>query len=175
MPDKVQFVENFVEVYVFNRALSTQHDEFLIGWRRPWKSSFIKSLWTGFTSPCHKVLCTASYPCSRSAASAPHGTATNNHSRYNVFSGNLTLNVVFTLGIARFSHFFPYSMLYSTSSYLKNLISVNLNFCFDCFKGTQTWNFFFWLFCRNRNHMVPRACNTRFLKIVFEVAEIFDF
>ncbi len=31
MPDKVQFVENFVEVYAFNRAVSTQHDEFLIG------------------------------------------------------------------------------------------------------------------------------------------------
>jgi hypothetical protein len=43
------------------------------------------------------------------------------------------------------------------------------------FKGTQAWNFFFYFFCRNRNHMVPRACNTRFLKIVFELAEIFDF
>jgi hypothetical protein len=32
----------------------------------------------------------------------------------------------------------------------------------------------FILFCRNRNHMVPRACNTRFLKIVFDSAEIFD-
>jgi hypothetical protein len=31
MPDKVKFVKNFVEVYVFNRAVSTQHDEFLIG------------------------------------------------------------------------------------------------------------------------------------------------
>ncbi len=26
-----------------------------------------------------------------------------------------------------------------------------------------------------RNHMVPRACNTRFLKILFDSAEIFDF
>jgi len=42
-------------------------------------------------------------------------------------------------------------------------------------KGTQAWNFFSDFFCRNRNHMVPRACNTRFLKIVFELAEIFDF
>ncbi len=43
------------------------------------------------------------------------------------------------------------------------------------FKGTQAWNFFFYFFCRNRNHMVPRACNTRFLKIVFKLAEIFYF
>ncbi len=42
-------------------------------------------------------------------------------------------------------------------------------------KGTQAWNIFFWLFCRNRILMVPRACNTRFLKIVFDSAEIFDF
>ncbi len=34
---------------------------------------------------------------------------------------------------------------------------------------------FFDFFCRNRNHIVPRACNTRFLKIFFELAEIFDF
>ncbi len=34
---------------------------------------------------------------------------------------------------------------------------------------------FFYFFCRNRNLMVPRACNTRFLKIVFDSAEIFDF
>ena len=27
---------------------------------------------------------------------------------------------------------------------------------------------FFYIFCRNRNLMVPRACNTRFLKIVFD-------
>ncbi len=31
------------------------------------------------------------------------------------------------------------------------------------------------LFCKNRNLMVPRACNTRFLKIIFDSAEIFDF
>ncbi len=42
-------------------------------------------------------------------------------------------------------------------------------------KGTQTWNFFFYFFCRNRNLMAPRACNTRFLKIVFDSAEIFHF
>jgi hypothetical protein len=42
-------------------------------------------------------------------------------------------------------------------------------------KGTQAWNFFFYFFCRNRILMVPRACNTRFLKIVFDSAEIFDF
>jgi hypothetical protein len=42
-------------------------------------------------------------------------------------------------------------------------------------KGTQAWNFFFDFFCINRNLMVPRACNTRFLKIVFNSAEIFDF
>ena len=42
------------------------------------------------------------------------------------------------------------------------------------FKGTQAWNFFKYFFCRNRNHMVPRACNKRFLKIEFELAEIFD-
>ncbi len=41
-------------------------------------------------------------------------------------------------------------------------------------KGTQAWNFC-WIFCRNRNLMVPRACNTRFLKIIFDSAEIFDF
>jgi hypothetical protein len=35
--------------------------------------------------------------------------------------------------------------------------------------------FFFTFLCRNRNLMVPRACNTRFLKIVFDSAEIFDF
>ncbi len=35
--------------------------------------------------------------------------------------------------------------------------------------------FFFNFFCRNRNFMVPRACNTRFLKIVFYLAEIFNF
>jgi hypothetical protein len=35
--------------------------------------------------------------------------------------------------------------------------------------------FFFYFFCRNRNLMVPRACNMRFLKIVFDSAEIFDF
>ncbi len=29
-------------------------------------------------------------------------------------------------------------------------------------------DFFFDFFCRNRNLMVPRACNTRFLKIVFD-------
>ncbi len=31
---------------------------------------------------------------------------------------------------------------------------------------------FFDFFCRNRNLMVPGACNTRFLKIVFDSAEI---
>ncbi len=40
--------------------------------------------------------------------------------------------------------------------------------------GTQAWIFFFF-FCRNRNLMVPRACYTRFFKIVFDSAEIFDF
>ncbi len=34
---------------------------------------------------------------------------------------------------------------------------------------------FLFFFCRNWNLMVPRACNTRFLKIVFDSAEIFDF
>jgi hypothetical protein len=34
---------------------------------------------------------------------------------------------------------------------------------------------FFYFFCRNRNFMVPRACNTRFLKIVFDSAEILEF
>jgi hypothetical protein len=34
---------------------------------------------------------------------------------------------------------------------------------------------FFGFFCRNRNLMVPRAFNTRFLKIVFDSAEILDF
>ncbi len=34
--------------------------------------------------------------------------------------------------------------------------------------------FFFLLFCRNRNLMVPRACNMRFLKIVFDSAKIFE-
>jgi len=42
-------------------------------------------------------------------------------------------------------------------------------------KGTQAWNFFLYFFCRNRNLMVSRACNTRFLKIVFDSAEIFNF
>ncbi len=31
------------------------------------------------------------------------------------------------------------------------------------------------IFCRNRILMVPRACNTRFLKIVFDSSEICDF
>jgi hypothetical protein len=35
--------------------------------------------------------------------------------------------------------------------------------------------FVFKFFCRNRNLMVPRVCNTRFLKIVFNSAEIFTF
>ncbi len=35
--------------------------------------------------------------------------------------------------------------------------------------------FFFYFFCRNRNHLVPRACNTRFQKIVFDSAEKLDF
>jgi hypothetical protein len=35
--------------------------------------------------------------------------------------------------------------------------------------------FFVVFFCRNRNLIVPRACNTRFLKIVFDSADIFDF
>jgi hypothetical protein len=34
---------------------------------------------------------------------------------------------------------------------------------------------FFQFFCRNRNLIVPRPCNTRFLKIIFDSAEIFDF
>ncbi len=42
-------------------------------------------------------------------------------------------------------------------------------------KGTQAWNFLKYFYCRNRNLMVPRACNMRFLKIVFDSAEIFDF
>ncbi len=45
----------------------------------------------------------------------------------------------------------------------------------EIIKGTQAWNFFFDFFCRNRNLMIPRGCNTRFLKIVFDSAEIFDF
>jgi hypothetical protein len=43
------------------------------------------------------------------------------------------------------------------------------------FKGTQAWNFPFDPLCRNRILTVPRASNTRFLKIVFDSAEIFDF
>jgi hypothetical protein len=42
-------------------------------------------------------------------------------------------------------------------------------------KGRQAWNFSKYFFCRNRILMVSRACNTRFLKIVFDSAEIFDF
>ncbi len=38
----------------------------------------------------------------------------------------------------------------------------------------QAWHFFIDFFCRNRNLMVLRACNTRFLKIVFDSADIFD-
>ncbi len=49
-----------------------------------------------------------------------------------------------------------------------HLLQINL-------KGTQAWHFFKYFFCRNRNLMVPRACNTRFLKIVFDSAEIFNF
>ncbi len=41
-------------------------------------------------------------------------------------------------------------------------------------RGTQTW-IFYTFFCKNRNLMVPRACKTRFWKIVFDSAEIFDF
>jgi hypothetical protein len=34
--------------------------------------------------------------------------------------------------------------------------------------------FFNEFFCRNRNLMVPRACDAKFLKLVFDLAEIFD-
>jgi hypothetical protein len=34
---------------------------------------------------------------------------------------------------------------------------------------------FFYFYCRNQILMVPRACNMRFLKIIFDSAEIFDF
>ncbi len=37
----------------------------------------------------------------------------------------------------------------------------------------ETWRKNF--FCRNRNHMIPRACNKGFFKILFDSAEIFDF
>ncbi len=47
-----------------------------------------------------------------------------------------------------------------------SLLRSNLCNVAHIFKGTQAWNFF----CRN-----PRACNTRFLKIIFDSAEIFDF
>ena len=42
-------------------------------------------------------------------------------------------------------------------------------------KRYTSMKFFFAFFCRNRNLVVRRACNTRFLKIVFDSAEIFDF
>jgi hypothetical protein len=35
--------------------------------------------------------------------------------------------------------------------------------------------FFLILFLQKRNHMVPRACNTRLLIIVFDSAEVFGF
>ncbi len=45
----------------------------------------------------------------------------------------------------------------------------------ECLKVHKHEIFFCDFFCRNRNHRVPRACNMRFLKIGFELAEIFDF
>jgi hypothetical protein len=42
-------------------------------------------------------------------------------------------------------------------------------------KGTQAGNVIFPFFCRNRILMVPRACNTGFLKIVFDLGEILEF
>jgi hypothetical protein len=51
-----------------------------------------------------------------------------------------------------------------------NCVQIGLH----CMKGTQAGNFFL-LFCGNRNLMVPRACNTRFLIIIFDSAEMFDF
>ncbi len=41
--------------------------------------------------------------------------------------------------------------------------------CLDSWKVLKVHKheIFFWLFCRNRILMVPRACNTRFLKILF--------
>jgi hypothetical protein len=43
------------------------------------------------------------------------------------------------------------------------------------YKSKKARNFFKYFFCRNRFLMVSSACNTRFLKIVFNSAEIFDF
>jgi hypothetical protein len=45
----------------------------------------------------------------------------------------------------------------------------------DAFLKEHKHDIFLYFFCRNRNLMVPSACNTKFLKIVFDSAEIFDF
>jgi hypothetical protein len=47
MTDKVQFVENFVEVYVFNRAVSNQHDEISHRLKTPLKVVFYRR-WVSF-------------------------------------------------------------------------------------------------------------------------------
>jgi hypothetical protein len=51
----------------------------------------------------------------------------------------------------------------------------NLILVWVCAEQVHKHEFFILFFCRNQNLMVPRACNTRFLKIVFDSVEIFDF
>ncbi len=58
---------------------------------------------------------------------------------------------------------------WSTSSTRKGLSS------FLPYLKVHKHDIFCILFCRNRNHMVPRAFYTSFLKILFDSAEIFDF
>ncbi len=77
--------------------------------------------------------------------------------------------------------YFPLEIIkYSLVTWYQTPLRLNTNETFlkaflRYLKGTQAWIFFVDFFCRNRNHMVPRACNTRFLKIVFDSAEILDF
>jgi hypothetical protein len=55
--------------------------------------------------------------------------------------------------------------------------SNRLKFLFNrrWFLKVHNHEFFFYFFCRSRILRVPRACNTIFLKIVFDSAEILDF
>ncbi len=71
------------------------------------------------------------------------------------------------------------SSLWQSVSREKNTAKKSETFLFFVptapFKGTQAWNFYINIFGRNRNHMVPSSCKTRFLKIVFDSAKILDF
>jgi hypothetical protein len=62
--------------------------------------------------------------------------------------------------------------------YIQNGVCVsNFPYPVECqiYLKVHKHEIFFYFFCRNRNLMVPRTCKTRFLKIVFDSAELFDF